>query len=84
MESLHYKRGLVANDTDYVLTIINNSGDDQNIAVYQTMPSDGDSVVWFSKQINSGNSATFKWSINWGLTWGTTDAVLGPGVTFTS
>ncbi len=79
------KKGLTADNTKYTLSITNNSGDDQNIALYQTLPSPGAiPVVWFSKQINNGNTVNFSWSVNWGLTWGTTDATLAPGVTFTS
>ncbi len=79
------KKGIVADSTKYTLSITNNSGDDQSIAVYQTLPTPGGyPVVWFSKQINNGNTVNFSWSLNWGLTWGTTEAPLGPGVTFTT
>jgi hypothetical protein len=81
----HLKKGLIADNTQYTLNIANNSGEDQNIAVYQTLPSAGAiPVVWFSKQINNGNTFNFSWFINWGLTWGTTEAPLAPGVTFAS
>lgn len=71
----------------YSILITNNSGDTQNIAVYQDYPglsAAGFPLVWFNKSVPNGNSTTFQWNIDWALNWGTTEQQLSPGVMWTS
>ena len=71
--------------TQLSLTIHNQSGDVQNIAILQKLPnSPAVPLIWFSQQINNTNQHTYKWNVTWGLNWGTTDAPLAQGVMFSS
>jgi hypothetical protein len=72
--------------SDYSLTVTNNSGAAQNIAIYQQYPDvvGGLPLVWILKNVNDGNKTTFSWSVDWGLNWGTTEDVLAPGVKWAS
>lgn len=68
------------------LSILNKSGEVQNVAILQKLP-DSDTaypLVWFAKKINDTNQDVFSWDVNWGLNWGTTDAPLADGVQFKS
>jgi rhizosphere induced protein len=70
----------------YSLSVTNQSGGTQNIAVYQQYPDlvTGLPLVWFAKSVPDGNKTTFSWSIDWALNWGTTSQQLAPGVQWTS
>jgi hypothetical protein len=69
----------------YSLTINNQSGAAQNVAVFQVnSPSTGNSLVWLSQLISNQNSYPFSWSIAWGLGWGSTLQPLNVGVTYQS
>jgi rhizosphere induced protein len=69
----------------YSLTIINQSGAAQNVAVFQVnSPSTGSPLVWLSQTISYEASHSFTWDITWGLGWGTTSQPLNTGVTYQS
>lgn len=71
--------------TSYSLTIQNNSGADQNVAVFQVDdPASGWSLVWLAQTINNGNNYPFNWETNWGLSWGRTSQRLDTGVIYKS
>lgn len=72
--------------SSYSLTVTNNSGADQNIAIYQDYPSllAGMPLVWLAQTVNNGNNTTYTWDINWGINWGTTSQPLSAGVQWTS
>jgi hypothetical protein len=67
--------------SNYSITIKNNSGGSQNVAVYQNYPDiEGHPLVGFAKNINNSNHNKFSWEIDWALNWGTSDQTLVPGV----
>lgn len=70
----------------YSLSVTNNSGAAQPIAIYQEYPNllGGLPLVWFTQTVNNGNEATYTWNINWALNWGTTPQPLAAGVLWTS
>lgn len=50
---------MVEGATKYTISVQNNSGDTQTIALYQTLPAnggDGKPVIWFSKAIGDKES----------------------------
>lgn len=71
----------------YSVTVTNNSGADQGVAIYVSDGSylDSFSLVWKKQIINSNGKHTFTWpQDNYGLGWGTISGTLGPGVLFSS
>lgn len=71
--------------SDYAVSVVNQSGEDVQVAIYQAYPDqEGFSLVWLLKQINDSNQTTFTWEINWSLNWGTLPQKLAPGVQWTS
>lgn len=71
--------------SDYSIKVTNNSGQAQNIAVYQNYPNiEGHPLVWFSKNVNNTNNNEFSWKIDWALNWGTSDQPLVTGVMWKS
>ena len=52
--------------SNYSITIKNNSGGSQNVAVYQNYPDiEGHPLVGFAKNINNSNHNKFSWEIDW-------------------
>jgi hypothetical protein len=74
------------NMSNYSIKVKNNSGDNQNIAIYQVYPSlsGGLPLVWITKNINYESNNTFSWNVDWALNWGTTAQVLKAGVMWQS
>lgn len=71
--------------TPYSLTINNNSGAAQNIAVFQVDDTGaGQSLIWLVQTISNSNHSFFTWETNWGLSWGTTSQPLEPGIIYFS
>ncbi len=57
----------------YSLTINNQSGAVQNVAVFQVNnPSTGIPLVWLGQTISNEGSYTFQWDITWQLGYGST------------
>lgn len=72
--------------SSYSLSVINSSGADANVAIYQTYPNliAGLPLVWLLQTINNSNKNTYNWTIDWALNWGTTEQPLAPGVLWSS
>lgn len=83
-------KGSVMNTADldgvtYTLTVVNNSSNPFNFAVFQKDPNIGVSNVfslaWFTKYCYPKTTAKFKWTIDYNFVWSET-GVLVPGVVF--
>ncbi|MEY3826344.1 MAG: hypothetical protein GPJ27_14660 [Microcystis aeruginosa L111-01] len=67
----------------YSLTINNQSGAVQNVAVFQVNnPSTGIPLVWLGQTISNEGSYTFQWDITWQLGYGSTLYPLNTGVIY--
>ncbi|MGZ4954893.1 MAG: hypothetical protein ACXV8Q_07250 [Methylobacter sp.] len=69
----------------YTLTVVNNSSNPFNFAVFQKDPNIGVSNVfslaWFTKYCYPGTTAKFKWTIDYNFVWCETGELI-PGVIF--
>ena len=71
--------------TTYTLTITNQSGAAQTVAVFQVnSPNTGSPLVWLSQLINNQCNYSFTWDTTWALGFGSTSTPLNTGVTYTS
>jgi|688.fasta_scaffold171224_2 hypothetical protein len=75
-----------ADAVTYTLTVINNSSNPSNFAVFQQDPSispgfDVFSLAWFSKYAYPSTTIKFSWTISYNFVWSQT-GVLAPGVVF--
>ncbi|OOF00977.1 RhiA [Salinivibrio sp. MA351] len=69
----------------YSVKFINNSANEGNVAIFQTVPDQKAlnvfSLAWFSKFVNPAVHETFKWNIDYSFVWSDTGEVK-PGVIF--